>query len=63
MSSPYPNRDPEVQQMIEVILRALAKTEAPTMVVEPWDDLNDSRSAFAQLCLAETTIDPAQRRN
>lgn len=63
MSSPDLDRDPEVQQMIEVILRALAKTKAPAILIGPPDDLDDSRSAFAQLCLAETAIDPAQRPN
>jgi hypothetical protein len=44
MPSVDQNRDPEVQKIIELILRALAKCEIPAVVVVPSDDLADARS-------------------
>jgi len=61
--SPNPGRDSEVQQMIEVVMRALAVVDLPAMVIGPSADVTDSRSSFAQLCLAKTAGTPGQRSN
>jgi len=63
MSSSDEDRDSEVQQLIEAVMGALAALDLPAMVVEPSIDLADSRSSFAQLCLAQNASEPGKLRH
>ena len=46
---PEQNLHPELEQLIEVIVRALAQQNLPAVVVLPSDDLSVARAACAHL--------------
>ena len=41
---------PEVQQLIESVIRARARMKIPAVVVRPSDDPDISRAALSKLC-------------
>ena len=63
MSSPDPDRDLQTRKLIEAIMSAFATLDMPAIVVESSDEPGKSRSAFSQLCLSESRVDPKRRLN
>ena len=63
MSLSDQDRDPEMAQLIQAVLRAFEQNNFPAIAVLPSDDVSVSRTALEQLCQLNIASGPGRRRN